>query len=142
MKIIILFFFLVISFSGYSKHLDEGKVVNCKVIEHAAQSFDEFDDRVYSNNKSFQFRIKYIDDEGGILELSDKGKELFNEDFFRFKFDPFHNDSYTNQEEAEEIRGSTDIGSVFSFEDNNFVHAFAHAKLQTVEYLFASCDSF
>jgi hypothetical protein len=101
MKIIILFFFLVISFSGYSKHLDEGKVVNCKVIEHAAQSFDEFDDRVYSNNKSFQFRIKYIDDEGGILELSDKGKELFNEDFFRFKFDRFHNDSYTNQEEAD-----------------------------------------
>ena len=99
-------------------------------------------DRIYSVETSFQFRIVDITDEGGFLELSNNGKRLINYDFLKFEFDRFHSNSLTNPDDAEEIRGMTDIGAVFSYEDNNFVFAFAHAKLELVEYIFAECDGF
>ena len=133
---------LIFNISVNADHLKEGQVVSCEVIEHAAQSFDPFRDRLYSNNVSFKFRVVDINDEGGFLELSSKGKDLMFEDFLKFKFAPYHNDSYTDPDDAEEIRGDTDIGAVFSYEDNNFVYAFAHAKLEVVEYIFAECDGF
>ena len=137
-------FIIVLSFniSANADHLKEGQVVSCEVIENAAQSFDPFRDRVYSNNESFKFRVVDISDEGGFLELSSKGKELMLKDYLKFEFHRYHNDSYTDPDDAEEIRGSTDIGAVFSYEDNNFVYAFAHAKLEVVEYIFAECDGF
>jgi|DEB0MinimDraft_10_1074344.scaffolds.fasta_scaffold71303_2 hypothetical protein len=141
-NIIIFLLVFILNISVNANHLKEGQVVSCEVIEHAMQSFDPFDDRVYSNDTSFQFRIVDITDEGGFLELSNKGKELIAADFLQFKFDHYHNDSYTDPDDAEEIRGITDIGAVFSYEDNNFVYAFAHAKLQGVEYIFAECDGF
>jgi hypothetical protein len=140
-----LFFSIIILFSAtnlYADHLKEGQVVSCEVIEYAAQSFDPFRDRVYSNNESFKFRVVDISDEGGFLELSSKGKELMSEDFLKFEFHRYHNDSYADPDDVEQIRGNTDIGAVFSYEDNNFVYAFAHAKLEVVEYIFAECDGF
>ena len=132
----------ILNISAYADHLKEGQVVSCEVIEHASQSFDPFDDRIYSVETSFQFRIVDITDEGGFLELSNNGKRLINYDFLKFEFDRFHSNSLTNPDDAEEIRGMTDIGAVFSYEDNNFVFAFAHAKLELVEYIFAECDGF
>lgn len=142
-NILIFLLVFILNISVNADHLKEGQVVSCQVIEHAMQSFDQSRDRIYPDfNKTFQFRIVDLTNEGGFLELSNKGKELIGEDFLKFEFDSFHNDSFTDPDDAEEVRGTTDIGAVFSYEDNNFVHAFAHAKLQGVEYIFAECDGF
>ena len=81
-------FIIVLSFniSANADHLKEGQVVSCEVIENAAQSFDPFRDRVYSNNESFKFRVVDINDEGGFLELSSKGEELMLKDYLKFEF--------------------------------------------------------